>query len=116
MLYKSTKVKVSHYMGGPSRRFLCLFWRETRQRIFGPEISPYLEVERGHEKRVGWTKEMAGVDDGTRTRAVDDGTRTRADGDGTAERGVSRELAWNQGQMRSTPETVAEKIGSSEED
>ena len=37
-------------MGGPpSRRFLCLFWCETRQRIFGPEISPYLEVVRGHE-------------------------------------------------------------------
>ena len=32
-------------------------------------------------------------------------------GDGAAER-----LAWNQGQMQSTPETVAEKIGSSEED
>ena len=47
-------------MGGPSRRFLCLFWRETRQRIFGPEISPYPEVVRGHEKRVGWTKELAG--------------------------------------------------------
>ena len=23
-----------------SKRFLCLFWRETRQRILGPEISP----------------------------------------------------------------------------
>ena len=31
------------------RRFLCLFWRETRQRILGPEISPYPEVVRGCE-------------------------------------------------------------------
>ena len=70
-------------MGGPSRRFLCLFWRKTRQRTFGPEISPYPEVVRGHEKRVGWTKELAAVDDGTRTRPV---------GDGTAERRVSRRV------------------------
>ena len=46
-------------MGGPpSRRFLCLFWRETRQRVFGPEISPYPEVVTGREKRVGWEKEL----------------------------------------------------------
>ena len=33
------------------------------------------------------------------------------------QRGESaEELAWNHGQMRSTPETIAEKIGSSEED
>ena len=33
------------------------------------------------------------------------------------QRGESaEELAWNHGQMRSTPETVADKIGSSEED
>ena len=32
-----------------SRRFLCLFWRETRQRILGPEISPYPEVVRGRK-------------------------------------------------------------------
>ena len=30
--------------------------------------------------------------------------------------GHQREWAWNHGQMRSTPETVADKIGSSEED
>ena len=29
--------------------FLCLFWRETRQRILGPEISPNPEVVRGRE-------------------------------------------------------------------
>ena len=32
------------------------------------------------------------------------------------EKGAGRQLAWKHGQMRSTPETVAEKIGSSEED
>ena len=31
------------------RQFLCLFWPETRQRILGPEISPYPEVVRGGE-------------------------------------------------------------------
>ena len=86
--------------------FVC-FGTKTRQRIFGPEILSYPEMVKGHEKRVGWTKELAAVDDGTRTRAV---------GNGTAEKRVGRELAWNHGQMRSTPETVAEKIGSSEED
>ncbi len=43
--------------------------------------------------RVGWTKELRGS--------------WRLD---------RRELAWNHGEMRSTPETVADKIGSSEED
>ena len=32
------------------------------------------------------------------------------------EKGADKQLAWKHGQMRSTPETVAEKIGSSEED
>ena len=79
-------------MGGQSRRFFCLFWRETRQRIFGPEISPYPEVVRGHEKRVEWKKELRGVGDGTaerrvsrrvgvepRTDAVDSGDSSRED-------------------------------------
>ena len=86
-------------MGGPpGRRFLGLFWRETRQRIFGPEISPYPEVVRGRERELAGQRSWQAV------------------GDGTAKRRVSRELAWNHGQMRSTPDTVAEKIGSSEED
>ena len=73
-------------MGGPpSRRFLGLFWSETRQRVFGLEISACPEVVTGREKRVGWEKELTAVGDGD-------------------------------GQMRSTPDTVAEKIGSSEED
>ena len=46
-------------MGGLSRRFLCLFRRETRQRIFGPEISPYPEVAAGQQKRVGDWRELA---------------------------------------------------------
>ena len=37
------------WVGCQSRWFLCLFWRETRQRILGPEISPYPEVVRGRE-------------------------------------------------------------------
>ena len=32
---------------------------------------------KGRRKRVGWTKELAGVDDGTRTRAVGDWTENR---------------------------------------
>ena len=76
-------------MGGPpSRRFLCLFWRETRQRIFGPEIPPYPEVVRGRERELAGQRSWQ----------------------------AERELAWNHGHMRSTTETVAEKIGSSEED
>ena len=81
-------------MGGPpSRRFLCLFWCETRQRIFGPEISPYPEVVRRRER------ELAGQRSWQELAT-----------------GQQRELAWNHGQMQSTPETVAEKIGSSEDD
>ena len=54
------------WVGCQSRWFLCLCWRETRQRILGPEISPYPEVGRGRE----W--ELAGKRSwrGTRTRAV----------------------------------------------
>ena len=80
-----------------SRRFLCLFWRETRQRILGPEISLYPEVVRGRE----W--ELA----------------TRGVGDERAER-RDRKESWrgttDRGSQHRTPETVADKIGSSEED
>ena len=37
------------WLGCQSRRFNCLFWRETRQRILGHEISLYPEVVRGRE-------------------------------------------------------------------
>ena len=62
---------------------------------------------KGTRKRVGWTKELARVDDGTRTRAV---------GDWTAERWDSKQ-SWrgttDRGSQHRTPETVAEKRGSS---
>ena len=50
---------MKHYIGGPpSRRFLCLFWRETRQRVFGLEILAWPEEVTGRKKRVGWEKEL----------------------------------------------------------
>ena len=66
-----------------SRRFLCLFWRETRQRIFGPEISAYPEVVRGRERELAGKKSWQAVGDWTanrvgvepRTGAVNTGLR-----------------------------------------
>ena len=62
---------------------------------------------KGKRKRVGWTKGWQAVDDGTRTRAV---------GDWTAER-RNRKQTWrgttDRGSQHRTPETVAEKRGSS---
>ena len=43
-------------VGCQSRRFNCLFWRETRQRILGHEISPYPEVVRGPENE-SWRRD-----------------------------------------------------------
>ena len=80
------------WLGCQSRRFNCLFWRETRQRILGHEISPYPEV--GRDAR----------------EAVDDANQQRAVGGWTAEKRAteswrlysreasSRELAWKNGQ------------------
>ena len=83
--------------GWPEQTILC-FRRETRQRIFGPEISPYPGVERGRKRELAGQRSWQELATGQ-------------------QRGESaEELAWNHGQMRSTPETVAEKIGSSEED
>ena len=88
------------WVGCQSRRFNCLFWRETRQRILGHEISPYPEVGRGRERGSWW------------------GTRTRAVGGWTAERRAAE--SWrgttDRGSQHRTPETVGDKIGSSEED
>ena len=39
-------------MGGPLKQTIPLFWRETRQRILGPEISLYPEVVRGREREL----------------------------------------------------------------
>ena len=59
--YKAKPIK--HYLlcstmgvGCQSRRFNCLFWRETRQRILGHEISPYPEVVRGPENE-SWRRD-----------------------------------------------------------
>ena len=114
------------WVGCQSRRFNCLFWRETRQRILGHEISPYPEVGRGCE-RGSWR--------GTRTRAVDDATQQRGSWRWTAGGRWRRDLAesswcwtaerraaesWrgttDRGSQHGTPETVGDKIGSSEED
>ena len=40
-----------HYGGRPPKQ-TSLFWRETRQRILGHEISPYPEVVRGREREL----------------------------------------------------------------
>ena len=107
------------WVGCQSRRFICLFWRETRQRILGPEISPYPEVGRGRE-REGWR--------GTRKRSSWRWTAERRAAEswrGTTDRGSqhripgqrgswrregswrrnSGELAWNHGQGQSTPDS-----------
>ena len=91
------------WLGCQSRRFNCLFWRETRQRILGHEISPYPEVGRGRE-RGSWR--------GTRTRAVDDATQQRGSWRLDSREASSRGLAWNHGQGQSTPDTGAERRGS----
>ena len=83
-------------MGGPSRRFLCLFWCETRQRIFGPEISPYPGVVRGRER------ELAGQ------RSWQELLRGQQRGSEKSWRGTT-----DRGSRHQTPETVAEKRGSS---
>ena len=70
-------------MGRPPKQ-TSLFWRETRQRILGHEISPYPEVVRGRE----W--ELAAGQ----------------------QRGEQQKLAWKNGQGRSRPDTGAERRGS----
>ena len=87
------------WVGCQSRRFLCLFWRETRQRILGPEISPYPEVGRGRE----W--ELAGQRSGGQL-ALDSREATKQSWRGTTDRGSQHR----------TPETSGDKIGSSKED
>ena len=78
-----------------SRRFLCLFWRETRQRILGPEISPYPEVVRGREWELAGQRSWQAVDGrpGREQLALDCREASR------------RELAWNHGQGQSTPDS-----------
>ena len=71
--------------------FVC-FGAKADKRFFGPEISPYPEVVRGHEKRAEWKKELRGswrrdsreasqqrVGVEPRTDAVDSGDSSRED-------------------------------------
>ena len=85
-------------MGGPPKQ-TSLFWRETRQRILGHEISPYPEVVRGREWELT-TRPSRGSWRWTAERRAAEGWR------GTTDRGSQHR----------TPETVGDKIGSSEED
>ena len=91
-------------VGRQSRRFNCLFWRETRQRILGHEISPYPEVVRGGEREL--------TVGGRRPREAVGGWR--------AERQAAEEkLAWKNGgavNTRHRAERRGDKIGSSEEE
>ena len=87
------------WVGCQSRRFICLFWRKTRQRILGPEISPYPEVGRGREREL-----VTGP--GEEQLALDSREASRESWRGTTDRGSQHR----------TPETVGDKIGSSEED
>ena len=50
---------------------------QNERKGFGLEISAWPEVVTGRKKRVGWTKELSGVGDGTRTEAFDSGHRSR---------------------------------------
>ena len=54
-----------------------LFWRETRQRAFGLEISAGPEVVTGRERELVGKRGWQAVGDGTRTEAVDSGHRSR---------------------------------------
>ena len=96
------------WVGCQSRRFLCLFWRETRQRILGPEISPYPEVVRGREWELAglrsWVQLTGNPDEGSWRWTAE--RRAAESWRGTTDRGSQH---W-------TPETVGDKIGSSEED
>ena len=79
--------------GWPAKQTIPLsVLARTRQRIFGP-----------------WNLAVSGSGKGTKELR---GSWRRD----SREVRSAEELAWNHGQMRSTPETVAEKIGSSEED
>ena len=114
------------WVGRQSRRFLCLFWRETRQRILGHEISPYPEVVRGREWELAglrsWEELAMGDPDESSWRWTAE--RQLATGPGGEQlaldsREASRE-SWrgttDRGSQHRSPETLGDKIGSSEED
>ena len=59
-------------MGRPPKQ-TSLFWRETRQRILGHEISPYPEVVRGRERELVTGRQLTGDPD----ERVEDATQQR---------------------------------------
>ena len=106
--------------------YCWMFWglsisigRSNTVALYGwPEQTIPLSVSTRNQTKDFWTWNLAVSGSGKETRKeswLDKGAgRQLATGQ---QRGESaEELAWNHGQMRSTPETVTEKIGSSEED
>ena len=83
-------VQMCHYVGGPpSRRFLCLFWSKTRQRV--------------------WTRNLnaTGSRKGTRVRELEEETQRRQLATGDAE-GQSTPDIWETSRMRQSPAAVRE--------
>ena len=128
-----------HYGGRPPKQ-TSLFWRETRQRILGPEISPYPEVVRGRERELttrprerqlvvgqeqrqlvaGQEREklVAGEQRGKQQNESCSRRPRRAVETGQ-ERGEQQKLAWKNGgavNTRHRAESRGDKIGSSEEE
>ena len=128
-------------VGCQSRRFNCLFWRETRQRILGHEISPYPEVVRGgewelttrprerqlvvgqeREELVGGDQErqlVAGAQERQLVVGQERGELVAGEQRGKQQkavetgqkRGEQQKLAWKNGQGQSTPDTRTERRG-----
>ena len=98
--------------------FPCFF--SSHVALYGwPEQTIPLFVSAWNQTKDFWTWNLAvsGSCKGTRKESwVEKGAGrqlTTGPGRGQLATGQQRELAWNHGQMRSTPETVAEKRGSS---
>ena len=97
-------------VGCQSRRFNCLFWRETRQRILGHEISPYPEVVRGGEGELTTRP---------RERQLVVGGAEVVGGWRAERQAAEEKLAWKNGgtvNTRHRAERRGDKIGSSEEE
>ena len=88
------------WVGCQSRWFLCLFWRETRQRILGHEISPYPEVGRGREWELTTRPSRGQLAAGEQRGQLAAGQQ----------RGEQERLAWNtdRGSQHQTPEQRGE--------
>ena len=106
---KKTSVHCSTiWMGCQSRWFLCLFWRETRQRILGHEISPYPEVVRGREWELTTRPSRGQLALDSRRELTTRPSRGQLRLD--SREASSRELAWNtdRGSQHRTPEQRGE--------